>query len=1084
LADLEKLRPDRTMHLRGFDRYGAAAALHSAAPSAFKVSGAFRDQADFAVLAVWDADNFFEHHSIRHLPDMDFAGMVLAFDVAYDAGLHPLESPRYNWIDWATLDATLEDGTPAQVRLWDNAELLGGAFEPATGTFHLLGDPEPYDRLTVWFQNLAFDYIVPAGSESLTFGLWAHGAGDPHHAVVNGRWYSLYEAENESSAELAERMRLALGADQEITAERADNFLTVCRRPGVDWPVAVQWIDPEPGYEWANGSGTLDKKTLAQVAEALAAQVNAADWVAANSTMAVMAEASGETLGLTAARYGKANVAGQIVSFVSGTRFPGLKPGDPFLLVDPEGSPRTALGYTVQSVDSPTQVTLAESAGAHSAWDFLAPFGGEEGNFVGLYALHKTETLKTQEDAVKLSGGDSDATWRVTLDFSALGLAAVRKLWLTFAPRLQDRHPMQDAEFQASFSNWQVSDPLGKRTLNVAGPGSARIGSRDAWAGYAGPGWAEEKGWYYRGFARHSATAGDSATIHYACAHPHDLWLGTSLYVDRGIVSVSVDGDAATALDCYLPEEPARRARRKLRSALAAGEHDVTITLTGTKNPSSSGYHFYLDYLEAAVPTASLPAPQAQPAFSPATDYDTNHGYNLPPERLAWGIEKLGFQGDLNHYAGVFFLNQRKRTGGSFKAATVTFGGTWAPDDEAYVTISGVTMGKTVFPADTLATIAAHFAYFVNESFVGIWAESSGPTLTIHVRTPVWEFTLATDKQSAGGTIEVSGDLGQGVEGTWEIDAAASPALNRGARDWHADWFARVAARGWAACCALSMEMVNPPAGFAALYPDQTPVETETGLGDLKSTHCAFAPAVAALQKALYAELAALMETAGLTAWLQFGEFCWWYFAKAGSGMGYYDPYTAALAYATLGRALHVFMAPTDDPAVNGYEDADFLAGRIVAQMEELRAHVLASRPLAKFEWLLPYDVNYPEPSAHGVGGRLNNHVNVPAALKAKAGSPLDRVKMEGLAFGTQERNLDKALEAARFPYAGPGMSWAKADSRYLMPWNEAGCPWALERWRLLREQTPHVNAWAYDQLCLMDWPVPPPAEPPRALLR
>jgi len=45
-----KLQPDRTLSLRGFDTFGAAAALHSATPDSFQVSGIFRDPADFAVL--------------------------------------------------------------------------------------------------------------------------------------------------------------------------------------------------------------------------------------------------------------------------------------------------------------------------------------------------------------------------------------------------------------------------------------------------------------------------------------------------------------------------------------------------------------------------------------------------------------------------------------------------------------------------------------------------------------------------------------------------------------------------------------------------------------------------------------------------------------------------------------------------------------------------------------------------------------------------------------------------------------------------------------------------------------------------
>ena len=63
-----KLQPNRTMALRGFDDLGAAAALHSATEDSFKVSGMFRDPADFAVLILYDADNFYEHPRLDYLP--------------------------------------------------------------------------------------------------------------------------------------------------------------------------------------------------------------------------------------------------------------------------------------------------------------------------------------------------------------------------------------------------------------------------------------------------------------------------------------------------------------------------------------------------------------------------------------------------------------------------------------------------------------------------------------------------------------------------------------------------------------------------------------------------------------------------------------------------------------------------------------------------------------------------------------------------------------------------------------------------------------------------------------------------------
>ena len=113
---IHKLQPNRTMALRGFDDLGAAAALHSATGDAFKVSGIFRDPADFAVLILYDADNFYEHPRLKYLPDFRFDGLTLSFDVRY-SGLMPLDSPKYATIDWPYLDYILGDGTTGRAAL-------------------------------------------------------------------------------------------------------------------------------------------------------------------------------------------------------------------------------------------------------------------------------------------------------------------------------------------------------------------------------------------------------------------------------------------------------------------------------------------------------------------------------------------------------------------------------------------------------------------------------------------------------------------------------------------------------------------------------------------------------------------------------------------------------------------------------------------------------------------------------------------------------------------------------------------------------------------------------------------------------
>jgi len=97
---IAKLQPHRTMHLQGFDGYGASAALWGASDTGFSVSGVFRDQADFAVAVLFDADDTFGHlYTSRYLPDFSLAGVTLDFDLALSGCMNPL-SLKYQSVPW------------------------------------------------------------------------------------------------------------------------------------------------------------------------------------------------------------------------------------------------------------------------------------------------------------------------------------------------------------------------------------------------------------------------------------------------------------------------------------------------------------------------------------------------------------------------------------------------------------------------------------------------------------------------------------------------------------------------------------------------------------------------------------------------------------------------------------------------------------------------------------------------------------------------------------------------------------------------------------------------------------------------
>ena len=995
------------MQLRGFNELGAAAAMHSATADGFKVSGVFRDPADFAVLILFDADNFYEHPRLKYLPDFNFAGLTLTFDVHYN-GLMPLDSPKYATIDWPYLDVIRADGTSTRIRLMDHAVAAGGANTAAQGEFTIIDEGlKQYDRVTLWYLNFAFDYIVPRNECAYAF--FAQGTGTYHYVNVAGVDYGCFEQAGDTNTDIATHLAEALAPCPELTVTQGDgapgnpppNQLDLRARRDDGLAFLVSSSASADVYElYGIGPNT--------VAQALAGQINNVDWGA----------------------YG---------------------------------------------------VILPLSAQVNGSQILVSTVPGYDGNMISMYAVSPSERLRADPSDLPFSGGTSDTTWRITLDFEALGVPQIHKMWLTFAPPLAKGAALQPVEWEAAFTNWTLSGPEETKRLRVAAAGSLRIEEDDPWCRYEGD-WLPEAGFFSRAYARRASSPDQTVTVTYTCPATHDLYLGTSLYVDRGIAAIQVDGDAETMLDCYLSSDSAVITRRLARAGIPPGRHTVRIRPSGTKNADSANYYLYFDFVEAAVP-GDVPAPLPDRSdISPALDYSTDHTYKLPPSRLLWSFDELGFAGPMNEYIGVFWWNQRVQASAVFSTATVHFEGEFNPGDQIFIDIGGTLCGKTVFPAETNDLFARHFEYFINATYVGVWAKAEENRLTITCRStkPAYQYSLNVWKDSptgSSGNVYSEGSLDQGVEGQWQVDPALMPPLNRAARDWHADFFRECATRGRELTVATSMELVNPPEEFAARYPDGAPVRTGVGFGGLSSTHCSFVPARAAFQNEVCKHLADLMAGAGLIPDLQFGEYVWWYFSSwapdhPAGGMAYYDPETQAAAEAALGRPLHVFISPDDDPQVNGGADAMFLRGRLRDHVWELADFVRQFHANARFETLFPYDVNHPTPAgAHNLGGRLNRFVNFPAEWEQKESSGLNRIKMEALDFGAYSRNLNLTREALEFPLL---LGWPHDSVRYLVPVFKGGFPWEREYRRAIGRGLPAVNLWAFDHVCLFGLPIPP----------
>lgn len=996
---IHKLQPNRTLALRGFDDLGAAAALHSATGDSFKVSGVFRDPADFAVLILYDADNFYEHPMLRYLPDFRFDGLTLTFDVKY-SGLMPLDSPKYATIDWPYLDYILADGSTGRESLFAHAVQNGGEYTKAESAFTITANGvKEFDRLTLWYLNIAYDYIVP--KVECAFTVTAQGAGSIHTITVAGQAYSYTEQSGNANAGVAAGLVAALAGCPDVVAVQGNGTMDLGPANQVNIR-AARSNGTSFDVNYGPTTHRLTGASAASIAAIFASQINATNWTAAGALIPLSAQANGSTLRIFADR-------------------PGV-----------------------------------------------------DGNMIRMYAVAKNERLTTESGVSVFSGGKSEAVWRVTLPFGSVGMQQVRQMWFTFAPPLANGAAFQDTEWEAVFTNWTVSGPAEVRQLKVAGPGSVRIEENDSWCKYSGS-WTDETGFFSDGFAKHASTPGASVTIKYSCGSLHDLYLGTSLYGDRGTVTIALDGGAETTLNCKLTNEPAVNTRRKIRSQLSAGEHTLTIRLTSAGN-------FYFDFLEAAIP-GDVPAPLApRTKVSPALDYSTDHTYKLSPNRLHWIFDGLGYAGPMNEYLGVFWWNQRKREGASFPQATLQFGGNFAAGDQVFVNIGGQPCGKTVFAGETAAVIARHFEFFINSNYVGVWATSADETLTITARSPreaySYSLTAQVEKVSgSSGSVSQSGSLMGGQAGKWVIDPSQTPALNRGARDWHADFFAHCSARNRDIVVASSMELVNPPEGFGAVYPDGAVVETDVGFAALKSTHCAFVPAVGAYHAEVFRCVAGLMAAAGATPAIQFGEYLWWFFTNKktdnpAGGMAFYHPHVVAAAQAALGRTLHKFIGPNDDPTVNGSADAIFLRNRLRDHVAGLIASVRAAYPNTRFELLFPYDVNHPQPAGvHQLGGALNRFVNLPVEWETKQTSGLDSIKTEALDFGAWSRNLDLARTAIELPLS---LGWPKDSVRHLVPVFRSGYAWEKEVAMATSAGVDSVNLWAFDHICIFGLPVVP----------
>lgn len=419
----------------------------------------------------------------------------------------------------------------------------------------------------------------------------------------------------------------------------------------------------------------------------------------------------------------------------------------------------------------------------------------------------------------KMIGGVDPTSTHVTLDLATINpffsIEQLRQCWLTIAPlqpydssaSAQTMQPYVSQEFEYNITNWTVTN---QPTLKIASTNSVVVDSQNVWALAEGT-WALENGFYVRGFAKASSTIGDTITISYSCQVTHDLYLGTSLYTDRGIFEVDLDSSPLPDLNCYLNVASQLNTRREIALGVAAGDHTLTLTV----KTGSVVYFDYLHCVEEVDPSAAL---ITYPQVSSALDFDTDQTYKVPPFRNFHYFNCLGFTGDVDLYGGVFFALKRRRRGGFFHSAVLTVAGTlntgtgFGDGDAFFIDVSGTSLGVAAFPADTLDTIAQRFVNAINATFVGIWAARTGTgELTITCLSPINGFTFSISSSTAGATWTKTGDIDAGNEGIWEVDDTQPLPLNRGFVDYLSDFATLSVSLGYTYTLAFSQELLAPP---------------------------------------------------------------------------------------------------------------------------------------------------------------------------------------------------------------------------------------------------------------------------------
>jgi hypothetical protein len=757
------------------------------------------------------------------------------------------------------------------------------------------------------------------------------------------------------------------------------------------------------------------------------------------------------------------------------------------------------------AINSGSQRFTATSAGASvtvlcNGVNAELAITGSNGNRMSMYGFSENSVPVWQEPFALFSGGAFPNVYQVTLNFGSLqgttdadaNLQAIpttniRKVRWTWAADLQNNE-FNQTEFQVIVSNWSVTGT--NQLYSVAGPGSRRIEDTDSGTAYHGS-WQLSTGNYSGSKIHVTSTPGDTCTITYTEASPHQVYLGLRRASVAPPINITIDNGPVLRTMLTLAGEDVLI--RYPLGTISAGAHTITITHAGTTPPDNpSAQSLYFDFLEIAYPSNNLPDFPPNNQLALATDWDTYHSQSLPAERTAWLINKLGFTGRVNHYVGALWFYEIIRTGTQYASLTVELEllGTLAPnavitfilapDQNSLANGPYTEISHLVLLDDNNSTLAQAFAGLINVGSNLLWASASGNRLTLTARSMGVagnNVGFALYAANTGFVVTQSSTaLSGGIDGApYELDSTNSlnstlmaatafwrtdltlPQLNRAARDWHAAYFAAIKSYGMDAVASFSTELMNADpslsVGMAQRYFDGTPVVLNT-----PSIQTNFSPTALSYWRPVYLHVAGLQNTAGLVPYLQAGEVQWWYFPSTNVSMPFYDAYTQRQFTAQYGVSLQDIVTNAADPTAYPNEVA-FLPTLIGAYTAAIRSALQAAYPGCRFEVLYPTDTN---------NTPLNMLINYPSADWTPAN--LTCLKTESFGF-TGSYNL---VNCTMSMSTSAAKGFPNSQRAHLVGIGDAWSAWLKEADIAQSQGLETVVLFALDQYCLIGYPPPP----------